>query len=84
MELPNAEAACCGGGGGRVFAEGAEPERPALLRLRQAKALGAVAIATECPFCLKMFDAAAAREPGLRVADVAEVLLERCGARKRI
>lgn len=45
---------CCGGGGGRIWAEESVPhgERPSIRRVMEAAELGVDIIATACPFCL--------------------------------
>jgi len=48
---------CCGGGGGRMWFEGHNPEASlAQERVREAIATGAKILATACPFCLNMLD----------------------------
>lgn len=67
---------CCGGGGGRMFLETPADERIANLRADEAKALGVQAVVTSCPFCITCLDdSMRTRAPGVRVLDVAEVLV---------
>lgn len=67
---------CCGGGGGRAWAE-ETGQRISHLRVEQAEKTGASIVATACPFCLMMIDdAVKVRGSDLRALDVAELLLQ--------
>jgi succinate dehydrogenase/fumarate reductase iron-sulfur protein len=71
---------CCGGGGGRVWIEEAEPEkRPCVNRVKEALELGVDLIAVACPFCvttledaIKVLDV----EGRIAVKDILEILNE--------
>ncbi|MEW6440641.1 MAG: (Fe-S)-binding protein [bacterium] len=68
---------CCGAGGGVLEAEPAFSAWTAHDRLQEARATGAEALVTACPWCERVFkDAAAVSEAGdaLKVYDVTEVL----------
>jgi len=70
---------CCGGGGGRIWAETPKGERFADLRMAQAMEAGAEVLATACPYCVSNFEESrlALEEQGApAVKDLAEVLLE--------
>ncbi len=70
---------CCGGGGGRIWAETPKGERFADLRMAQAMEVGAEVLATACPYCVSNFEESrlALEEQGAPVVrDLAEVLLE--------
>jgi len=47
---------CCGGGGGRVWMETLKGERFSDLRIEQAINVGAVVLATCCPYCITMLE----------------------------
>ena len=81
IEFPdNRESAiCCGGGGGRIWMETPRGQRFSDLRLEQAAELGADILAVACPYCMLNFDDSlltAGKEDVLRIADVAELVLE--------
>lgn len=81
VELPEARgrSLCCGGGGGRIWAETPKEERFSDLRVAQAREAGAAVLATACPYCITNFEesrAALGEDGGLRVLDVAEILRE--------
>ncbi len=82
MAMSRASSLCCGGGGGRMYAEMEETERLAELRVKQAEATGARIIATACPWCHMMLLNAVRDlnlQDRLRVADVAELLAASLG-----
>ena len=58
VELANIreDSICCGGGGGRVWAETKKGERFSELRIDQAADVGADILATCCPYCILMLD----------------------------
>jgi Fe-S oxidoreductase len=70
------EAMCCGGGGARLWMETPVAERFAVLKLREAVAMGADTLVTACPYCISMFEDAktALGMDHITVADVTEVL----------
>jgi Fe-S oxidoreductase len=81
IEFPeNRESAiCCGGGGGRIWMETPVGQRFSDLKLQQAVELGADILAVACPYCMLNFDDSlltAGKEDVLRIADVAELVLE--------
>lgn len=71
---------CCGGGGGRMWYEGSNPEaRLAPDRIREALEVGARVIATACPFCLNMLEDAAKTmgvDQQIQVKDIMELVEE--------
>ena len=81
VEMPRSreEALCCGGGGGGIWSEVPISERFAVLRIKEAQAVGAEVIATACPYCTVMFEDAIRAldaEDEICVRDVAELLAE--------
>lgn len=82
MERSRGRSFCCGGGGGRAFANEPPDQRVNVLRARQARDTGAQTIATACPFCLLMLDdgsKSVARQLGddaapQAVSDIAEII----------
>jgi len=71
---------CCGGGGGGIWSEIEVEKRFSVLRIREAKELGANVIATACPFCMIMLEdglkASGISESEMRILDVSELLYE--------
>lgn len=70
---------CCGGGGGRIWMETAPGERFGDLRVEEALAKGAQALATACPYCVVMLEASTktmGKEEELPILDLSELLLE--------
>jgi len=82
IEFPRsrADSLCCGGGGGRMWADfEAEVERIANLRVKEAIEIGVEIIVTACPWCLiNIVDAVKSVnvEDKLRVKDFAELCVE--------
>jgi Fe-S oxidoreductase len=79
MERNRENSLCCGGGGGGLWNEVPADERFAVLRVREALETGAQVLAAACPYCITMFEDAVktlGKEDELRVADVAELVLE--------
>jgi Fe-S oxidoreductase len=80
VEMPDTrqDSLCCGGGGGRIWAETPKEERFSDLRMEQAAEVGAEILATSCPYCISNFEesrlAMGADAP--EVKDITEVLLE--------
>ena len=79
MERRGPDSFCCGGGGGNYWYEVPRKETMGAARLRQARETGAQAVATACPFCLRMLEEARDAEeppahPRLEILDVAEAL----------
>jgi Fe-S oxidoreductase len=58
VEMPDSheDSLCCGGGGGRIWAETPKEERFSDLRVAQAKEVGADVLATSCPYCISNFE----------------------------
>ena len=82
MERSGRQTFCCGGGGGRLWMEETSGTRINLERTREARATGADAVVTECPFCMVMIrDGVAATEEGpaagFEALDLAELLAGR-------
>ncbi|HXG53179.1 MAG TPA: (Fe-S)-binding protein [candidate division Zixibacteria bacterium] len=71
---------CCGAGGGQFWKEEEKGrERVSTNRYRELKATGAAAIATGCPFCMRMLvEEAAKEETGApEILDIAEIVAGR-------
>jgi len=79
MKMARANSLCCGGGGGRMYAEVEETQRLAETRVKQAQEVGADVIATACPWCHTMI-LNGVRDlhvhEKIAVRDVAELLVE--------
>jgi Fe-S oxidoreductase len=58
VEMPDSreDSLCCGGGGGRIWAETPKEERFSDLRVAQAVEVGAEVLATSCPYCISNFE----------------------------
>jgi Fe-S oxidoreductase len=69
---------CCGGGGGRIWAETPKEERFSDLRVAQAQEAGADVLATSCPYCITNFEESrlALGEGAPQIKDITEVLRE--------
>ncbi len=70
---------CCGGGGGRIWADTHKDERFSDLRLAQAEEVGAQVLVTSCPYCITHFEEARlnlADDAELEVKDITEVIHE--------
>jgi len=78
-EMPRngCQTACCGAGGGRMWFDDPASERIGSGRISEALDTGAKTIAVSCPFCLTMMtDGIAAKNPGIKVCDVAEIMMD--------
>jgi Fe-S oxidoreductase len=68
---------CCGGGGGRIWAETPKGERFSDLRLEQAVAAGAEVLATSCPYCITNFEESRlGMDGGVEIRDITEIVSE--------
>jgi Fe-S oxidoreductase len=79
MKMARKDSLCCGGGGGRMYAEVEEETRLADVRLGQALEVGAKVITTACPWCHTMLQNAVRdlkMEEKIKVRDIAELLVE--------
>lgn len=81
IELPDyrENSLCCGGGGGRIWAETKKDERFSNLRLQQAIDTGAEILATSCPYCILNFDDSALtmdKADIIEIKDISELVLE--------
>jgi Fe-S oxidoreductase len=81
VEMPRngRQSFCCGAGGGHMFVDETQGKRINHERSGEAQATGAGIVATNCPFCVQMFqDGLAAAEPDedkrARPMDIAELL----------
>ncbi|PKQ28724.1 MAG: hypothetical protein CVT63_01360 [Candidatus Anoxymicrobium japonicum] len=75
FERARKNALCCGGGGGVFFWESEFALQVAKERLFEAEHVGAEAIVTACPICVRMFsDAVAERKSNMKIYDLAELL----------
>jgi len=83
MKRCRADGLCCGGGGGRMWADFSEEKaRLGDIRVKEALETGAEIVATACPFCLiNMEDAVkmVGVEDLLEIKDLAELMLETVG-----
>ncbi|OFV66882.1 MAG: Fe-S oxidoreductase [Candidatus Syntrophoarchaeum butanivorans] len=79
MDRSRERSLCCEGGGGMMWNEGAEGERTAVVRVRDAAEQGAEIIAVACPFCMLTLEDAvktAGYEGQIEVKDILELLSE--------
>jgi Fe-S oxidoreductase len=81
VEMPDTRdnSLCCGGGGGRIWAETPKEERFSDLRVAQAREVGAEVLATSCPYCISNFEESAlSPEEGgsIEIKDITEVIQE--------
>jgi Fe-S oxidoreductase len=68
---------CCGAGGSNYWFKVPEQRSIASIRTEEAARTGASEIATECPFCLSMFeDTTKVMNTGMMVRDVAEIVAD--------
>jgi dimethylglycine catabolism B len=68
---------CCGAGGSNYWFKVPQQRSIAGIRTDEASKTGAKTIATECPFCMSMFeDTTRAMDTGMDVKDVAELVAE--------
>ncbi|MDG6985700.1 MAG: (Fe-S)-binding protein [Nitrososphaerota archaeon] len=68
---------CCGAGGSNYWFKVPQQRSIAGIRTEEAAGTGAKAIATECPFCMSMFeDTTRTMNTGMEVRDVAELVAE--------
>jgi Fe-S oxidoreductase len=82
MDEPNlakTKTRCCGAGGGRMWMDEPNEQRPANARAEQLLATGAETVALGCPFCRIMLEPAVKAIGGdqIRLLDLAEMLQER-------
>jgi len=81
IEFPDAreDGLCCGGGGGRIWMDTPKGERFSDIRVEQAMAKGADAIALACPYCfLNYRDSVLSmgKAEAVQVKDIAELVAE--------
>jgi len=81
VEMPDSRgnSLCCGGGGGRIWAETPKEERFSDIRVAQALEVGADVLATSCPYCISNFEESVLSLEGerhLEIKDITEVLDE--------
>lgn len=79
MQRNRENSLCCGGGGGRMWADFLEEPRLAEIRILEAIDAGAELLATACPFCLINFEDAIKglnKENVIAVKDIAEIVYE--------
>jgi len=77
MEKNCNDTMCCGGGGGRIFAEENIGRKISDMRVSMALESESPLVATSCPFCLTMLEAgvkSANFEERLEVKDILEIL----------
>ena len=68
---------CCGAGGSNYWYKAPQQRSISGIRTEEAKSTGAKTIATECPFCLSMFeDSTKVSETEMDVRDVAEIVAD--------
>ena len=78
MQRNRENSLCCGGGGGRMWADFNEPAHLAEIRVLEALDIGAEIIATACPFCLLHLEDAVKvldKEDEIIVKDIAEIMI---------
>jgi len=81
VEMPDSreDSLCCGGGGGRIWAETPKEERFSDLRVAQAKEVGAEVLATSCPYCISNFEEsrlAQDDDDAPKIKDITELIQE--------
>ena len=80
MKRTRADSLCCGGGGGRMWADFSEEKaRLGDIRVKEAVEVGAEVLVTACPFCLTNMEDAiktTGLENSLEIKDLAELMLE--------
>ncbi len=79
MDKSQNESFCCGAGGGRILAEEKLGSRISVKRVNMAAETGPPTLASNCPFCLTMFEdgvKGAELEGQLVPRDIAEILAE--------
>jgi Fe-S oxidoreductase len=79
MERSKKNSFCCGGGGGRMWADFSEEKRMSDIRAQEAAEAGAEVLATSCPWCtINLEDAIKTLdlEGRLQVKDITELLAE--------
>ena len=81
VEMPNNRelSLCCGGGGGGAWGVDSSRQPMGVMRVREALGTGADVIATACPYCLRMLNAAVATMgvgDRITVQDIAEVMIQ--------
>ena len=68
---------CCGAGGSNYWYKAPHQKSVASIRTEEAMSTGAKTLATECPFCLSMFDDSTKTSAAhMEVKDVAEIVAE--------
>jgi Fe-S oxidoreductase len=70
---------CCGGGGGRIWMETPKGERFSDIRIEQAVGVGAVVLATSCPYCITHFEESrlTLKDHGaIEIKDITEIVRE--------
>ena len=68
---------CCGAGGSNYWYKVPQQETISGIRTKEASDTGAGVIATECPFCLSMFeDSTRVSDTKMAVKDIAEIVAE--------
>ena len=70
---------CCGGGGGRIWMETPKGERFSDIRIGQAVGVGAVVLATSCPYCITHFEESRLTlkdHEALEIKDITEIVRE--------
>ena len=80
MERSGYESFCCSAGGGRILAEEKLGSRINVKRVAMASETGMPVLASNCPFCLTMFEdgiKSGGFEGKLKVRDLAEIVAER-------
>jgi Fe-S oxidoreductase len=79
MKLSGEKSFCCGAGGAQMWKEEEHGEiAVSEQRFKQAAATNADMVAVGCPFCMVMFnDAAAAEGSDIQIKDVAEIIVDK-------
>lgn len=83
MQRNRENSLCCGGGGGRMWADFDEVQHLGEIRVREALDTGAEILVTACPFCLINFEDAIKvldKEDDIVVRDISEIVFEALGS----
>ncbi len=73
---------CCGAGGSNYWYKVPQQKTISGIRTKEASETGASTIATECPFCLSMFeDSTRVSDTKMNVRDIAEIVAEQLPSR---
>lgn len=83
MQRNRENSLCCGGGGGRMWADFDEVQHLGEIRVQEALDAGAEILVTACPFCLINFEDAIKvldKEDDIVARDISEIVFEAVGS----